>query len=262
MGGYIRIDKDQAADRRLFDLADRLAETWHVTAVNGHGGEDLSSNDTRHALRNALLGALVTLWVYADTHIESDNSLRVTLSGLAPIVGLPVEILRALPDNWLRVRSDGYVELPGYCLKNNVRARDLRHTDLNAQRQDHKRELAAERQRRHRQKVKTNVTRKPSRSRHDLVTTTGTGTGPLDLTGTVPGGAPLAANPERAAAARSEREPEREPGPMTEAQLTLAVRTARDTLHWSDDKILRKYAKHGMTQAHLDGLPRPGAKPS
>lgn len=193
MGGYIRLDKDQAADKRLYDLADRLAQTWAVTAVNGHAGHDLSSNDNRHALRNALLGGLVTLWVYADTHIRSDDSLRVTLTGLAPIVGLPVDMLQALPETWLRVREDGYVELPGYCRKNHIRARDLRRQDIDAKRA-HELDLNAERQRRHREKKKQRpVTEKGERYSNGVTGHTGTGPGPLDPTRDRDPGASLAA---------------------------------------------------------------------
>jgi hypothetical protein len=202
MAGYIRIDKDQVADQRLFDVADELAEHWRIS----HGTDDLSPNDFRHALRNALLGALVTLWAYADTHIRSDDALRVTLEGLAPIVGLPVEILEVLPEDWLQVNEEGCVVLPGYCEKNNIRARDLRKQDLSEKRQ---RELqqGAERQRRHREKRlgKRNgrVTQKSSRDRNGVTHPTGTGTGPLDPTGTVPeSAAPRAAGRGAAAAPR------------------------------------------------------------
>jgi len=189
MGGYVRIDKDLVSDQRLFHVADRLASHWRLTQVRGMAGEDLPETVTRHALRHAIVGVLVTLWVYADTYIKSDDSVTVTLAGLATIVNLPVEILQMLPETWLRVREDGTVQLPNYCAKNHIRARDLRHADAEEKR-DRKRELAAERQRRRRRKQRGNshapsranngVT--PPRDSNAVTHDTGTGTGPLDRT--------------------------------------------------------------------------------
>lgn len=196
-GGYIRVDKEQPDDTRLLNLADQIAGRWQVSIVNGHGAEDLSQIENRHALRNALLGALVTLWCYADTHIRSDNSLPVTLSGLAPKVGLPVTVLKGFPACWLIERGDGLVELPGFCERNAIRGKDLRKVD-NDEKREARRKSDRERQKKHRankKKERHGVTRRGRSRRHGTVTPpTGTGTGPLDPTGTVPtSAAPLAA---------------------------------------------------------------------
>jgi hypothetical protein len=181
MAGYIRIDKDQVEDQRLFDAADGLAHNWCIS----EGTDDLGRNDLRHAICHALLGVTVTLWAYADTHIQSDDSLRVTLDGLATILGAPVTWLEALPQEWLRVREDGNVELPGYCAKNHIRARDLRRDARNARTED-KREKDRLRQQKYRESLKTRVTHVTSRNGHrdNAVVTghTGPGPGPLDHT--------------------------------------------------------------------------------
>jgi hypothetical protein len=193
MSGYIRIDKDQVSDARLLDIADNLAHMWQVTA---HGNDDLSHIENRHALRNALLGALVTLWCYADTHIRSDDSLPVTLSGLAPLVGLPQEALELFKNIWLREREDGCVVLPEYCKKNRLRGRDLRHADRD-EIQDEEREKARIRQQKHRDKtkvVRNGVTSRKSRRDSNGVTPhTGTGTGTHPIPVPLPDGAGSAA---------------------------------------------------------------------
>jgi len=199
MAGYIRIDKDQVADQRLYDLAERVAPVWTFA-------KDLPELERRHALRHALLGVTVTLWAYADSHIRADNSVTVTLDGLSAILNVPVTVLAQFPPQWIKVRADGYVELPGYCEKNLVRARDLRHDDRAAKR-EHERELAAERQRRKRKKDRESVTgvtsRKSARDSNAVTPHTGTGTGTLDHTRyRTDGAATRAAGPAAAAAPR------------------------------------------------------------
>lgn len=177
MGGYIRLDKGQVEDPRLFTAAHELSKVWD------------SFPPRLGVMRHALLGVTVTLWAYADTHIHSDDALRVTLEGLALILDVPVQLLELLPAAWLRVRGDGFVELPGYCAKNRIRAKDLRKLDTDA-RTLHKREVDAARAQRYRDRKRhgkgNGVTHKgvtlPSRVTQD----TGTGTGPIDHTGTVP----------------------------------------------------------------------------
>ncbi len=171
MGGYIRIDKELPTDGRLLQIADQIAEKWTLL----EGGQPLHPLVTRHALRHAVTGVIVTLWAYADTHIRRDNSLPVTLSGVTQIVNVPVTLLQLLPEEWLRVRPDGLVELPGYCEKNGIRAKDLRKED----RAEHQRELARIRKQRQRSKATETVTRDTPRDTprdsHDFVTHTGTG---------------------------------------------------------------------------------------
>lgn len=261
MGGYIRIDKDQPSDTRLLDLADQLAESWRVTVITGGNdvmqtGSDLSESDNRHALRNALLGALVTLWSYADTHIRSDNTLPVTLSGLAPLIGLPVTVLREFPECWISINDDGFVLLPGYCEKNGLTAKDIRRTNAGDKR-EHNRELARNRQRKHRAGQRghghaKSVT-KNKRDIRDKSVTTGTGTGPLDLTRTGPHAAE-SAGAGGPASPPGNSEPESPPiDPQTRAiGLHRAGLTAQ--------RIAQKLRREGVTLSQVHGwlgMPEP-----
>jgi hypothetical protein len=196
VGGYIRVDKDQPEDPRLVEFVERVVDRFLVGVRHGgqpglwESGEDLAPDVTREFVRNAILGGLVRLWVYADTHIRCDNTLPMSVTGAAKIMGLPVEIVKALPDDWMVEHEDRTVELPDYVEKNGLISREKRREE--------KRAINAERQRRHRAKQKgepfNTVTRKsralPTRNGRDSNAPTGTGpgtgTGPLDRTGPVP----------------------------------------------------------------------------
>ena len=74
---------------------------------------------------------------------------------LAATLDLPVEILKCVPEKWLKVRQDGHVELPGYCQRNNMDGMELRK-----QRAAERRAKDRTRQRRHRSKKRNaDVTR-------------------------------------------------------------------------------------------------------
>lgn len=205
MGGYIQLRKKRARDPRLSSAGMRLATAgWKVSSPDGR---ELSRNDNGNALSNALRGVIWALWAYADEYLRSDDTLRVTLDALASTLGCPVEWLRELPDDWLQEMPDGFVKLPGYCAANRLHGSDLRSADVDAKRA-HERQLNAERQQRHRDKKKLergkNVTPVTSRSRNGVTPPTGTGTGTLDPTGTVPQRAAARAVSEDPAAPREE----------------------------------------------------------
>lgn len=119
---YIRIDKDMASDPRLLTLAHEIADAVVITS----GAITLEKSVTRNAVCNALLGSLVTLWCYADTHIRNDNTLPIGIDVLADVIGLPVEWLKKFPPEWLVVTPGGVVELPGYCDKNGLISKEKR----------------------------------------------------------------------------------------------------------------------------------------
>ncbi len=135
MGGYIRIDKELPTDPRLLEVAARAHAKYPIPGL----GEAGSLN----AWRTAVLGALVHLWTYADVHLLSADVLPMSAPALASICGLPADILRTFPGQWLEVDEDnGLVRLPGYCAKNGLRGRDERrgNNDLKrAQWRDQKR---------------------------------------------------------------------------------------------------------------------------
>lgn len=83
----------------------------------------------KRAACNAVIGGLYRLWRYGDTHLGRHNRLKGALRGLAQIAevtALPALLLKHFPPEWLRVHSDGTIELPDYAAKNNLIDRDIR----------------------------------------------------------------------------------------------------------------------------------------
>jgi hypothetical protein len=190
VGGYIRIDKDKPHDPRMYDAVDSLANAVFVGMRKGgqpglwESAEDLPEAVTRNVLRNALLGALVTLWAYADSHIREDNTLHVTLEGLAQIVGLPSQWLLSWPEEWLQINEDGNVVLPEYVERNGLIGKDER----TANRREQTRIRVQKWRKEQKEKEGSNVTSvtpaSQVRTRNARNAHTGTGTGTLYQTGT------------------------------------------------------------------------------
>ena len=142
MSGWIKFDKDMASDPRLAHAASILVESYVVARATSHGGSDLSHSDALRFMSNALRGAIVTLWCYADEHVRDDDTLPCNAKTLDSIVGIE-GFCDAMPAEWVSESASGHVLLPGYCAKNS----------LNAKRK--KAASGAERARRYRQNRKT-----------------------------------------------------------------------------------------------------------
>lgn len=123
---YIRIDKDMDSDPRLLVLAHDIAASVFVCAGENAVDSDIGESATRNVICNALLGSLVTLWCYADTHIRADDTIQIGIDVLAAIIGLPVEWVKKFPAEWLVVHGNGTVELPDYCAKNGLISKEKR----------------------------------------------------------------------------------------------------------------------------------------
>ena len=212
---YTRADKDLPDDPRLMEAAEQLYVLIDVSLAERTASElstefdcevDFSSSDARELMCNAMLGGLVRLWTYADTYIRSDNLLPLSPGQLARVMRLPQWCVRLYPADWIEIDEDDCrVVLPGFVEKNGIKPRDIRKEDRQLQRDKWK--LQKQNQRRSK-KAKNGAdngadikrTRRGQRGGH--APSTGTGPVPLTNTGTVPESAPLAADPERAAAAR------------------------------------------------------------
>ena len=131
MSGWIKFDKDMADDPRLSTAAAGLCGLYVFARSPGLGGEDLSNGDALRLSRNALLGALLTLWKYADEHIRDDDTLPISSKTLDAIVGLD-GFSGLMPTEWLVELDDGSVKLPGYCAKNRLIAKRKRTADNKA----------------------------------------------------------------------------------------------------------------------------------
>lgn len=116
MSGWIKFDKDMANDPRLLEMAVKFA----IDANLATGNQDMSQRDAVSLFGNALRGALVTLWCYADEHIADDDSLDLSTIAIDAMVGIE-GFCDALPNEWLvQIEDENRVRLPGYCQKNGL----------------------------------------------------------------------------------------------------------------------------------------------
>jgi len=60
-----------------------------------------------------VLGAMVRFWAYADTHIDDDDTLGMTLDEINELVGID-GFAQALPADWLKVVDADHVQLPDF----------------------------------------------------------------------------------------------------------------------------------------------------
>lgn len=136
---WIKFDKDLIDDPRILRAAEDLCDRYTVSVERIRGPEFSSGHDLEHdeqisMMRNAVTGALVTLWVYADTHIRNGDVLPISVTAIDRMVGLD-GFCELLGEDWIQPSADGQsVVLPGYCEKNGLEAKEKRKTS-NAERQ-------------------------------------------------------------------------------------------------------------------------------
>jgi hypothetical protein len=119
-GGWIKFDKEVIDDPRLEQAAMVLATA-----------NPLRVSNALCFYLNALRGALVTMWVYADTHIRNDDTLPISSQTLNAIVGIE-GFCALIGPQWITELDGGNIKLPGYCEKNGVIARKKRALDAKA----------------------------------------------------------------------------------------------------------------------------------
>ena len=134
MSGWIKIEKDLKDDPRVLRIASRLR---HADVTLGSRSVPL------------VIGALVTLWWYADTHITDDDVLAIGADEIDQLVGLP-GFCSLMPSDWLQIIDSEHVKLIDYTTHNGTLAKN--------------RALQNKRQERHRENTPA------SRSRHAPVT--------------------------------------------------------------------------------------------
>lgn len=107
MSDWIKLEKDLATDPRVLRMASRL----------GHADVTLVSRN-----RLIAIGALVTLWWYADTHIIENNVLPISADEIDELVGI-TGFSQILPADWFKVIDANNVELIDYLTHNGTTAK-------------------------------------------------------------------------------------------------------------------------------------------
>lgn len=135
MSGWIKVEKDLGTDPRVLRMASRLR-----------------NDDVTLGSRSKLvvIGALVTLWWYADTHIGDDDVLPIGADQIDELVGV-AGFCEVMPTDWLEIIDANSVRLVEYFAHNGSVAKT--------------RALGQKRQETHRKN-----TPKPSRTRNAGVT--------------------------------------------------------------------------------------------
>jgi hypothetical protein len=136
---WIKFDKDLIDDPRIIRAAEELAHRYTLSVENCTGpgfviGKDIDETQILAFMRNAVTGALVTLWVYADTHIRNGDELPISMWAIDRMVGIE-GFCQLIGEDWVTTENHGNtVILPGYCDKNALISKDKRNA-ANAERQ-------------------------------------------------------------------------------------------------------------------------------
>lgn len=136
---WIKFDKDLVNDPRVLRAAGALAEKFTISRETSKGdgfavGSDLTESESIAVMRNAVIGALVTLWVYADTHITEGDILKISQPEIDHLVGIDGFCWSVGPE-WIEETNNGvWTVLPGYCEKNGLLSKEKRRSE-NAARQ-------------------------------------------------------------------------------------------------------------------------------
>lgn len=123
MSGWIKFWKATPTDPHVLAAAEVLAKKY---------AKDLPLTESLPLYRNAVTGALVTLWCYADEHLDPRyNALPLTTQTLDSVVGID-GFFDLMPREWLDKLDDGRLVLPGYSEKNLLIAKKKRTIKSNA----------------------------------------------------------------------------------------------------------------------------------
>lgn len=125
MAGWIKVEKDRLNDPRLIRAAEHLSLDYELcwSAPDRNTPAPPCDNVTAlHFMCNALRGALVTLWAYADVHIRDDDTLSLSAYSIDAMVHIE-GFCSMLPRAWLIDNDDGTITLPGYCEHNALKTK-------------------------------------------------------------------------------------------------------------------------------------------
>src|SRR5262249_3579512 len=122
MAGWVPIEKDLLSDPRFIRLAHAVHDCSHAEP------DDVTQvRFTCNACAYRVLGMLAGLWLYADTHIQPDDTLALSHGELDSMLGFEgfSDILAdASRGQWLDFDPKGdTVKLPGYQVHNGMEAK-------------------------------------------------------------------------------------------------------------------------------------------
>src|SRR5688572_25772067 len=104
MSGWMKFDKGLIDSIRFRRVVRKLRDSNALRSVTD--GDDVMDV-------TIVLGALVRFWAYADSHIDDDDTLDMTLDEINEFVGVK-GFAQSLPADWLKVLDTDHVQLPGF----------------------------------------------------------------------------------------------------------------------------------------------------
>jgi len=124
MAGWIKIEKDLITDPRFRRMVKQSATGLADVTLQRY-------SETHRA--TLLLGAITTLWIYADTHIREDDCLALGIDEIDELVGVQ-GFADLMPPDWLEVIDSECVKLPGFQQHNGLEAKKKAQTQKRVQR--------------------------------------------------------------------------------------------------------------------------------
>lgn len=122
MSGWIKVEKELETDPRTLRMAKAIAKRWKIVPITESNGVEMQCNAVALPAVTVVCGALTRLWMFADSHIRSDNTLDMSAAEIDEWLGIP-GFCDLLPTDWLVPLDDKSVELPGFLAHNGVEAK-------------------------------------------------------------------------------------------------------------------------------------------
>lgn len=107
MSGWIKFEKSLENDPRVLRMSKELQRTCNALAF--------------HPV-TVVVGGLIRMWSYADSHIREDNTLDMSAGELDEYIGIP-NFCSLLPSDWLVQLDENTLELPDFQEHNGLEAR-------------------------------------------------------------------------------------------------------------------------------------------
>lgn len=120
---WIKIEKDLLTDPRVHRIATQLR----------NGGALQGCDATPSQAVTVVLGALVHLWILADTHIGNDDVLPLGTNEINEIIGVQ-NFCELVPRDWLQIIDAHNVKLPDFHAHNGTIAKERAQTQKRTQR--------------------------------------------------------------------------------------------------------------------------------
>ena len=130
MSGWINVEKDLLTDPRFVAAEMGLDERYNLFELTGLIKNPVTADDFKSSCNvtplpsvTLLLGALVRLWIIADTHIGEDDILALNVDQIDKLIGID-GFCKILPRDWLEILSGDRVKLPNYHTHNGTTAKE------------------------------------------------------------------------------------------------------------------------------------------